>query len=92
MRLCGVLRRVTCGEGRNEKFIPLIVIKELCKTDRILRALLNNGINAADITFRADCAMAASALKYSVEGDFTRVSIPDVEKLIGGDGSGRVQR
>ncbi len=37
-------------------------------------------------------AVAASALKHSVEGDYNRVSVAEVEKLAGGDGSGRVQR
>ena len=37
-------------------------------------------------------AAAASCLKHSVIGDFNRVSVQDVEKLMGGDGSGRVQR
>ena len=37
-------------------------------------------------------AVAASCLKHSIIGDFNRVSVSDVEKLAGGDGSGRVQR
>lgn len=37
-------------------------------------------------------AVAASALKHSIEGDFNRVTVKEVEKLTGGDGSGRVQR
>lgn len=37
-------------------------------------------------------AAAASALKHSIEGDFNRVSVAEVEKLAGGDASGRVQR
>jgi len=37
-------------------------------------------------------AVAASCLKHSILGDFNRVSVDDVEKLMGGDGSGRVQR
>ena len=37
-------------------------------------------------------AVAASALKHSIEGDFNRVSVAEVEKLAGGDSSGRVQR
>lgn len=37
-------------------------------------------------------AVAASALKHSIEGDFNRVSVAEVEKLAGGDASGRVQR
>lgn len=37
-------------------------------------------------------AVAASALKHSIEGDFNRVTAAEVEKLAGGDASGRVQR
>ena len=37
-------------------------------------------------------AVAASCLKHSIEGDYNMVSIDEVEKLAGGDGSGRVQR
>ena len=37
-------------------------------------------------------AVAASALKHSIEGDYNFVTVPEVEKLAGGDGSGRVQR
>jgi len=37
-------------------------------------------------------AVAASALKHSVEGDYNLVTAAEVEKLAGGDGSGRVQR
>lgn len=37
-------------------------------------------------------AVAASCLKHSIIGDFNRIGVADVEKLMGGDGSGRVQR
>ncbi|HEU0078176.1 MAG TPA: sugar kinase [Longimicrobiaceae bacterium] len=37
-------------------------------------------------------ATAASALKHTVPGDFNRVSVAEVEALMGGDASGRVQR
>ena len=37
-------------------------------------------------------AVAASALKHSVEGDINRVTCNELEKLASGDGSGRVQR
>jgi 2-dehydro-3-deoxygluconokinase len=37
-------------------------------------------------------AVAASCLKHSIPGDFNRVSRAEVEKLMGGDASGRVQR
>lgn len=37
-------------------------------------------------------AVASSCLKHTVEGDFNIVSVDEVNKLAGGDGSGRVQR
>lgn len=37
-------------------------------------------------------AVAASCLKHSIEGDFNLVSVKEVENLMKGDGSGRVQR
>lgn len=37
-------------------------------------------------------AVAASCLKHSIEGDYNRVSVQEVENLAHGDGSGRVQR
>ena len=37
-------------------------------------------------------AVAASALKHSIEGDYNRVTVAEVEKLAKGDASGRVQR
>jgi 2-dehydro-3-deoxyphosphogluconate aldolase/(4S)-4-hydroxy-2-oxoglutarate aldolase len=46
-----------------EKFIPVVVIKELSETDKILKALKNNGINTAEITFRTACA--AEAIEYA---------------------------
>ena len=46
-----------------EKFIPVVVIKEMSETDKILTALKNNGINCAEITFRTACA--AEAIAYA---------------------------
>ena len=37
-------------------------------------------------------AVAASALKHSIAGDFNRVSVDEVDRLAAGDASGRVQR
>lgn len=48
-----------------EKFIPVVVIKEIGETDKILKALKNNCINCAEITFRTACA--AEAIAYAVK-------------------------
>jgi 2-dehydro-3-deoxygluconokinase len=37
-------------------------------------------------------AVAASALKHTIPGDFNRVTVDEVDRLAAGDGSGRVQR
>ena len=37
-------------------------------------------------------AVGASALKHTIPGDFNRVSVSEVQQLVAGDGSGRVQR
>ena len=54
-----------------EKCIPVVVIKELSETDRILTVLKHNNINCAEITFRTTCA--AEAIAYAVK------NYPDME-------------
>ncbi len=54
----------------------------------LIYALLTGKDSQSAVNF----AVAASALKHSIEGDYNRVSVSEVEKLAGGDGSGRVQR
>lgn len=49
-------------------------------------------LNGKDAQSAIEFAVAASALKHSIEGDFNRVTLAEVEKLAGGDASGRVQR
>lgn len=45
-----------------DKLIPVVVIKNLEDTEKILTALKNDGINCAEITFRTACAKDAIAL------------------------------
>ncbi|MBR3865005.1 MAG: bifunctional 4-hydroxy-2-oxoglutarate aldolase/2-dehydro-3-deoxy-phosphogluconate aldolase [Clostridia bacterium] len=45
-----------------ERCIPVVVIKDLSETARIMKALRANGINNAEITFRTACAKEAIAL------------------------------
>ena len=54
-----------------ERFIPVVVIKEMSETDKILKALKNNGINCAEINFRTACA--AEAIAYAAK------NYPDME-------------
>ena len=54
----------------------------------LIYALLSGKFTQDSVEF----AVAASALKHSIEGDFNMVTVSEVEKLAGGDGSGRIQR
>ena len=54
----------------------------------IIHGLLTKSSPAEALEF----AVAASALKHTVTGDFNLVSAAEVETLAGGDASGRVQR
>lgn len=47
-----------------EKFVPVVVIKELSEMDKILTAPKNNGINCAEITFSTACAK--EAIEYAI--------------------------
>ncbi|GAB6012796.1 PfkB family carbohydrate kinase, partial [Viscerimonas tarda] len=46
----------------------------------------------ADDQKALEFAVAASCLKHTIYGDFNLVSVPEVENLMKGDGSGRVSR
>lgn len=48
-----------------KQYVPVVVIKNVCETDKILTALKNSGIMCAEITFRTSCA--AEAIEYAVD-------------------------
>lgn len=54
----------------------------------VIHGLLTKSTQGEALEF----AVAASALKHTINGDFNLVSAQEVEALAGGDGSGRVQR
>jgi 2-dehydro-3-deoxygluconokinase len=54
----------------------------------LIFGLLNLATHAAALEF----AVAASCLKHSIPGDFSRLSREEVDQLIKSGGSGRVQR
>ena len=54
--------------------------------------LIAASLNGFDSQATIEFAVAASCLKHSIEGDMNLVSMDEVLKLAGGDGSGRVQK
>jgi 2-dehydro-3-deoxygluconokinase len=60
--------------------------------DSFASGLIYGLLTREDSRRALDFAVAASALKQTIPGDFNLVSADEVEKLAGGDGSGRVER
>ncbi|MCB2100987.1 MAG: sugar kinase [Rhodobacterales bacterium] len=60
--------------------------------DAFASGLIHGMLTYEDRQQSLEFAVAASCLKHSISGDFNRVAVDEVEKLMGGDASGRVQR
>ncbi|HHU28703.1 TPA: sugar kinase [bacterium] len=60
--------------------------------DSFASGIIHGLLTYNDFKKALDFAVAASALKHTIHGDFNMVSIDEVENLMKGDASGRVQR
>ncbi len=60
--------------------------------DSFAGGLICGLVDGKDMKAALEFAVAASALKHTIPGDFNLVTRADVETLAGGDASGRVQR
>lgn len=74
------------------KEYPLHIVDRVGGGDSFGAGLIYALLHEKPMQETIEYAVAASALKHSIEGDFNRVSVAEVEKLVGGDESGRVQR
>ena len=62
-----------------DKLIPVVVIKELSETDKILTALKKSGIMCAEITFRTACAK--EAIEYARSRNYDTVVLDTAGRL-----------
>ncbi len=80
------------GKAYYSKQYPVHIVDRVGGGDSfgggLIYALLHNYDSQPAIEF----AVAASCLKHSIEGDYNLVSKEEVQKLAGGNGSGRVER
>ena len=60
--------------------------------DSFAAGLIHGLLSGRDGDAALRFAVAASALKQTIPGDFNRVSVEKFERLAAGDASGRVQR
>ncbi len=74
------------------KKYDLHIIDRVGGGDSFGGGLIYSLLSGKDTQAAVEFAVAASALKHSVEGDYNMVTTAEVEKLAGGDGSGRIQR
>lgn len=80
------------GEAVFSKKYPVHIVDRVGGGDSFGAGLIyavQSGMSDRDAL---EFAVAASCLKHTIEGDYNQVSVDEVKKLAGGDGSGRVQR
>ena len=87
-----MLYNVANDEYCFSKKYNLHIIDRVGGGDSFGGGLIYSLVNGKSSKDAIEFAVAASALKHSIEGDYNRVSVSEVEKLAGGDGSGRIQR
>ncbi len=68
------------------------VVDRIGGGDSFAAGLIYALVSGRDAEAALRFAIAASALKQTIPGDFNRVSAVEVDRLAGGDQSGRVQR
>ena len=82
----------TDGEAYFSKKYPMHIVDRVGGGDSFGAGLIFSLLNGYDSQKAIEFAVAASCLKHSIEGDYNMVSVDEVQKLAGGDASGRVQR
>lgn len=76
----------------SRKYDITSIVDRVGAGDSFAAGLIYGLITYGDDSRALEFATAASCLKHSIQGDFNRVGVGDVETLLSGDGSGRVQR
>ena len=79
-------------EFYHSKSYKLHIVDRVGGGDSFAGGLICGLLDGKDMKAALEFAVAASALKHTIPGDFNLVSRSEVEALAGGDGSGRVQR
>lgn len=80
------------GEVFASKKYLINIVDRVGGGDSFGAGLIFSLINGKTSQYAIDFAVSASALKHTIEGDFNYATLEDIEKLLKGDASGRVQR
>jgi len=82
-------------DGDNAYFsreYPIHIVDRVGGGDSFCAGLIYGLLTGKDAAAALEFAVAASCLKHSIEGDFNLATAAEVEALVKGGGSGRVQR
>ena len=82
----------TDGKAYFSKKYAMHIVDRVGGGDSFGGGLIYSLLSGFDAQKTIEFAVAASCLKHSIEGDYNMVTLAEVEKLAGGDGSGRIQR
>lgn len=80
------------NEFYQSKKYTIHVVDRVGGGDSFAAGLIYGLIKTSDFKYALEFAVGASALKHTIQGDFNLVTVDEVETLIKGDASGRVQR
>ena len=74
------------------KHYDIDIVDRVGGGDSFTGALIYSLISGLSDKNAIEFAVAASCLKQTIEGDYNRVSVDDVNKLVNSCGNGRVER
>jgi 2-dehydro-3-deoxygluconokinase len=80
------------GQFHHSQRYDIDIVDRIGGGDSFAAGLIYGLVTGRDAGAALRFAVAASALKHSIPGDFNRVTAAEVDRLAGGDASGRVQR
>ncbi len=87
-----VLYDAPCREFHQGPRYDVAVVDRIGGGDAFAAGLIYGSITGRPASAALRFAVAAGALKHTIPGDFNRVTVAEVDRLAGGDESGRVQR
>ncbi len=87
-----LLDNKNCKNVYHSKRYDITIVDRVGGGDSFASGLIYGLINKKNTKEALEFAVAASCLKQTIPGDFNLVNIEEVEKLVNGSGSGRVER
>lgn len=88
----GMIYDAAAGTANYSTHYDIDIVDRVGGGDSFTGAMIYSLITGKNDKSAIEFAAAASCLKHSIEGDFNRVTVSDVENLIKNGGNGRVQR